>query len=226
MASALATGQPQARFATHAQYIKLQPAVRSDLWGKALCGTVRFMVIMLIGMKHCGKSTLGAALASRWGWAFYDVDRLLEQRHACQAGEQLTVREIFAQRGEARFVELETQVVRELCMRFQQLPQNAVVAVGGRTALNPRLQELLTALGTIVYLELSPEEMYARVQRTGIPAFVDQADPAKHFRQLYEQRAPCYQRLAHLTVNLDGLDPHAALEKLSAALAALRAPER
>ena len=176
------------------------------------------MIVTLIGMKHCGKSTLGAALAARWGCPFADVDTLIEERSACEGGGNLTVREIFAQQGEARFTELETAVVCDLYLRLNDATASQVIAVGGRTALNTRVDELLAGLGVIVYLEVSPEEMFARVQRTGVPAFVDQADPAGHFMELYRQRDPHYRRLANLTVNVDGLDAAAALEKLCASL--------
>ena len=36
--------------------------------------------------------------------------------------------------------------------------------------------------------------------------------------ELYRQRDPHYRRLANLTVNVDGLDAAAALEKLCASL--------
>ena len=45
------------------------------------------MNIVLIGMKYCGKSTLGAALARWWACPFYDVDRMIEQTYACDAGD-------------------------------------------------------------------------------------------------------------------------------------------
>jgi shikimate kinase len=176
------------------------------------------MIVTLIGMKHCGKSTLGAALAARWRCPFYDVDQMIEERHACKTGARLTVREIFKQEGETRFHELETQVVCDLYLRLSDSQDRSVVAVGGRTALNTKVDELLTALGTIVYLEVSPAEMFARVQRGGLPPFVDEKDPIGHFARLHAERTPHYRRLANLTVNLDGLAPAAALEKLGHAL--------
>lgn len=179
------------------------------------------MVVTLIGMKHCGKSTLGAALAARWQCPFYDVDRLIEERYACETGQRLSVREIFARCGENRFAELETQVVYELYLRLHDGNKSAVIAVGGRTPLNPRVKQLLPAMSTVVYLELSAAEALRRVMQTGLPAFVDEAEPTRHFHQLYEQRVPCYRRLAHLTVNVDALEPAAAVEKLIAALAAI-----
>ena len=67
------------------------------------------MKVVLIGMKHCGKSTLGKALAERWGCPSDDVDRLIEERHACETGVRQSVRAIFSTRGEPYFAELETQ---------------------------------------------------------------------------------------------------------------------
>ncbi len=177
------------------------------------------MIVTLIGMKHCGKTTLGKALAARWNCPFYDVDRMIEERHACQSGSALGVREIYSTEGEGRFQELETYVVCQLHLSLSREQKPTVIAVGGRTALNQQVDELLADLGLIVYLEVSAEELFARVMRTGLPAFLDEKDPAKHFRELYRQRAPQYRRLANLTVDLDGLDPEAALQKVERAIA-------
>jgi shikimate kinase len=170
--------------------------------------------VILIGMKHCGKTTLGSALAARWECPFHDVDRMIEKCNERGTGKRLSVREIFSAGGEERFHELEAKVVCDLFLSLGDAEGSNVVAVGGRTALNRKVDALLSAMGLIVYLEVSPEEMFARVTRSGLPAFVDEDDPEKHFFELYRQRAPHYQRLAALTVNLDGLDPGAALEKL------------
>jgi shikimate kinase len=176
------------------------------------------MNVALIGMKHCGKTTLGSALAARWGCPFYDVDQMIEAHYACEAGERLGFREIFAKRGEDYFRELETQVVCELYLRVSESKGSCVIAVGGRTALNKKVDDLLSALGLIVYLEVSPEELLARMTRAGLPPFLDEKDPAKHFLDLCRERAPHYRRLANLAVNLDGLDAEAALEKLCGAI--------
>jgi shikimate kinase len=176
------------------------------------------MNITLIGMKHCGKSTLGAALAAKWRCPFYDVDRMIESHYACDTGELLGFREIFAKRGEDYFAELESKVVCELYLRVSEAQGSHVIAVGGRTALNKRVSDLLSALGLIVYLEVSPEELFARVTHAGLPPFLDEKDPAKHFLDLCRERTPHYRRLANLTINLGGLDADAAFRKLRAAI--------
>ena len=37
------------------------------------------MNIVLIGMKHCGKSVLGSKLAEHWGYPFYDIDAMIDE---------------------------------------------------------------------------------------------------------------------------------------------------
>ena len=178
------------------------------------------MNITLIGMKHCGKSTLGAALARRRGCRFHDADRMLEDRHARHTDQRQSVREIFAERGEEYFRQLELEVVGELQHLLRDSTEPHVIALGGRTPLNARVDQLLGPLSRIVYLEVAPDEMFARVERSGLPPFIDQDNPREHFLALYRERDPRYRDAADLTVNLDGLDPEAALEKLCHALAA------
>jgi shikimate kinase len=176
------------------------------------------MNVVLIGMKHCGKTADGQALAARWQCPFYDVDQLIEETNEHETGRRQTVREIFSAGGEDRFRELEAKAVCDLFLRLDKTENSNVIAVGGRTALNKKVDALLSAMGLVVYLEVSPEEMFARVTRSGLPPFVDETDPRNHFMELYKERAPHYQRLARLTVNVDGLDAPTAAEKLDRAI--------
>lgn len=172
------------------------------------------MNVVLIGMKHCGKSTLGAALARRWACPFHDVDEMIESTHACDTGGRLTVREIFARLGEAYFHKLEGQVVCDLYMKLRTPDATNVVALGGRTAMNDSVRKLLDGIGLIVYLQVPPDELFARVQRSGLPPFLDEADPAGNFRALCRQRESHYEALADLVVNLDGFGVEAAVDAI------------
>jgi len=172
------------------------------------------MKVVLIGMKHCGKSTLGAALAARWGCPFYDVDPMMEAIYACDTGRRLTVRELWVQEGEGTFRQLESQVICDLYLRLSRSAASHVVAVGGRTALNPQVRALLGGIGRKVYLQVAPEELLARATRAGWPPFLDPENPAADFLTLCREREPYYQQQADLVVNLDGLAVDEALEVL------------
>jgi shikimate kinase len=172
------------------------------------------MNVVLIGMKHCGKSTVGKALAERWRCVFFDVDPMIETHHACEMGEKLTVRELFEQHGETHFHRVEGHVVCELYLKLDRPGSKAVLSLGGRTALNKTVCELLRAIGPIVYLQVAPDVIYQRIEQSGIPPFLDPDNPAEDFRALYRQRHPRYEALADLTLDINELDPDAAVELL------------
>ncbi len=176
------------------------------------------MNIVLIGMKHCGKSTVGRVLAARFECPFYDVDPLIEAHHACDTDEGLSVREMFERHGETHFHRVEGHVVCELYLKLDQPGSRSVVSLGGRTALNSTVCELLRAIGPIVYLQLAPDVVFQRIERSGIPPFLGPHDPAGDFQALYHQRHPRYEDLADLTVDINGLDPEAAAGAIEAGI--------
>jgi dephospho-CoA kinase len=55
------------------------------------------MKIYLVGFMACGKTTVGRELAARIDAPFFDLDELVE------AAEKMSIKEIFAQRGEPYF---------------------------------------------------------------------------------------------------------------------------
>lgn len=80
------------------------------------------MLIYLIGMPACGKTTLGKILATQLQYDFLDLDIWI-----CQ-NEGKTIAEIFENQGEAYFRKLENQYLHSLNSN-----QNLVIATGGGT---------------------------------------------------------------------------------------------
>ena len=66
------------------------------------------MNIVLTGFMGTGKSTVGRLLARRLGLKFVDLDELIE----AEAG--MTIKDIFASKGEPYFRDLESGVVKKL----------------------------------------------------------------------------------------------------------------
>jgi len=180
------------------------------------------MNLVLIGMKHCGKSTTGKILAARWGCPFYDVDPMIEEHHDCDTGETISVREIFERHGEKHFHRVEGHVVCELYLKLDHPGSQAVVSLGGRTALNSLVCELLRAIGPIVYLQVAPDVIYERIEQSGIPPFLNPDDPATDFQALYDQRHPRYKELADVTIDINDLTPNAAADLLEKSISHLQ----
>jgi shikimate kinase len=163
------------------------------------------MNVVLLGMKHCGKSTLGRRLAERLGAAFRDTDEMVRLDYAERFGQARTVREIYQEHGPELVGFLEGQAVGQLWrMRVESPGEPLVAALGGGTATQRRLAGLIRNVGVCLWLQVDCDELWRRVERGGIPAFVDPADPAGSFRRICRRRESDYRTLADATVDLDG----------------------
>src|SRR5947209_6510573 len=112
------------------------------------------MSIVLIGYRGSGKSTIGRRLADRLWQKFVDVDDLIVSR----AGK--SIREIFAEDGEPRFREIESEVVRELSQM-----EEGVIGLGGGTLMREENRAVLKEAGhKLIYLRCEPDELLRRVQ--------------------------------------------------------------
>ena len=102
-------------------------------------------------MMGSGKSSVGRALAHRLGWEFIDTDERVEV--ACG----LKIDELFRQKGEAAFRQLEREVLESLPSR------RAVTALGGGAVVAPENRKLLRSKGVSVWLEAKPETLASRI---------------------------------------------------------------
>lgn len=116
------------------------------------------MLIFLIGFMGSGKTTLGRPLASRLGYDFLDLDKVIEE------GEGSTVGEIFAARGEEYFRTLERRYLQDIIVHGG----NAVVSTGGGTPCFNGNMELMNTNGITVYLKLSPGMLADRLMATKV----------------------------------------------------------
>jgi shikimate kinase len=162
--------------------------------------------IVLTGFMGSGKSTVGPLIADRLGWRFIDVDDVIEE----DAGT--TIAQIFLQRGESAFRDIEHHTVARLASG-----ENLVLALGGGAIEREDTRDLLlTAPGTLlVHLEVEFETTLARCTGTEHtrPVLADQANLAAR----YQRRMPLY-RTAHVSILADNKTPHeVAQEVLEAA---------
>ena len=145
--------------------------------------------VVLCGIKHCGKSRLGQALAKTLGVPFFDTDALLE----ADAGKP--VRALYKEVGESRFRELEAETVRKF---VASAPCPAVVALGGGVVSNPVLTpDDLRALGLIVWMDVPVPTAFERMAREGLPPFLaDKPDPSVEFNRICAARRPMFRAAA------------------------------
>jgi len=147
--------------------------------------------IALIGFMGTGKTSVGHLVARRLHFDFLDTDHLIERR----AG--MTISEIFARQGEARFRELEREVVEALVER-----ERCVIATGGGVGASAELLDSLKRHALVVCLWASAERIWQRVSRQVHRPLLHVRDPQQRIRELLAQRRPFYRR-ADVLLNAD-----------------------
>lgn len=140
-------------------------------------------------MPGSGKSTVGRQLARRVGLAFVDTDAAIEQRIGCP------IRTFFEVEGEARFRDIEQEVIAQLCGQAGHL-----IATGGGAVLREPNRGALHAGCHVVYLRSSPEELFRRLRHDTQRPLLQVRDPLHRLRELYAQRDPLYRATAHFVV--------------------------
>ena len=128
-------------------------------------------------------------MARRLGIPFVDTDHAIEARLGC------SIREFFEREGEARFRDIESDVIAALTEGEQK-----VLSTGGGAVLRPANRDKLRQGGRTIYLKSGPEELFRRLRHDANRPLLQVADPLGKLRELFVQRDPLYQDVAHFTV--------------------------
>ena len=160
--------------------------------------------VSLVGFMGAGKTTVGSALAARLGWRFVDLDDVI------RGLEGRSTEEIFQQRGESGFRDLERRAVREILATAQSEP--LVLALGGGAFVEQQVQETLReAEIPAVFLDAEVEELFRRSEQPEVvrPLRRDR----DQFFQLYQRRRPAYLK-ARMRIETGGKDVAAVVEEI------------
>ena len=142
--------------------------------------------IILIGMPGSGKSSVGVVLAKALGYDFLDVDLLLQQQQGA------LLQELLDTRGVDWFLDAEADAIASVQCR------HTVIAPGGSCICRRRAIEHMRNLGTVVYLQLTLEEVEGRIHNMATRGIALQ--PGQTLADVYAYRTPLYETCAHLTV--------------------------
>jgi shikimate kinase len=157
-------------------------------------------LVLLIGPRGSGKTTVARLLAARLGWGWADADERLEAR----AGS--TIRALFAAFGEAGFRDRESTLLGELCALREH-----VVATGGGVVLRAGNRELLRRSGWVAWLSADVETLWGRLSGDGTtperrPALTA-AGGREEVAEVLRLREPLYRACADLAVPTAGRTP-------------------
>ncbi|MDR3273141.1 MAG: shikimate kinase [Flavobacteriaceae bacterium] len=106
------------------------------------------MIISLVGYMGAGKTTVGKQLSERLQLPFADLDDYISSK------EKMTVKEIFARKGEIYFRKLEKHYLEQLLQK-----DALVLSLGGGTPVYYDNMELINHHSNSFYLKLKPSEL-------------------------------------------------------------------
>lgn len=151
------------------------------------------MIVFLIGMPACGKTSIGKRLAKKIQFNFIDLDKHLS------AKENKSIIEIFYQHGEVFFRELETKYLKEISVTNS----NIIISVGGGTPCYHNNIQFMFSVGKIFYLETSVETLFLRLKESAErPLFAWLTDDEmKNKIELLLQQREAYYLQAHYKIN-------------------------
>ncbi len=109
--------------------------------------------VILIGYMGAGKTTIGKALAHDLSLPFYDLDWYIEERY------RRTVPQLFAERGEDGFREIERKMLHEVA-EFEDV----VISCGGGTPCFFDNMDYMNGQAETVYLKALPEVLFRHLK--------------------------------------------------------------
>ena len=156
--------------------------------------------IVTPGYMGSGKTTVGKAIAEKYGMVFLDTDDLIVKT----TGK--TIPEIFEESGEQGFRDIETELLRKISsLGFL----NTVISTGGGIVLRAENAELLKKIGKVNYLKATSETTFERVKGdTNRPLLKAEDEEGLRARitQMISDRMSKYEAAADVTIVTDDGD--------------------
>ncbi len=147
--------------------------------------------IVLIGFMGSGKTSVGKALAAELNKQFADTDELFEQK------QRKTIAEIFEEKGESGFREIESQVIASVMSNPGQ-----VVAVGGGAVLSEENRRLIQR-EKVFYLHAAADDVLKRLENDVQRPLLASKSPAQ-VQSLFDSRLVLYEKTCRHVVETSG----------------------
>jgi shikimate kinase len=143
--------------------------------------------ISLIGMAGAGKTSVGKALAEKLNYKFIDTDKVIEDKH------KSSLQGLLESHGYLKLREIEEREVLGL------LIDRSIVSTGGSVVYGSEAMNFLKENSTIIYLEISLEQIYERDINFSDRGFAKHPDQS--IEEVFAERTELYKKYADLVVS-------------------------
>lgn len=169
--------------------------------------------LILLGIKHCGKSTQAKSLATFFNTEFFDTDNLLFQ------ATNKTARQVYNEYGKEKFLQEEKNICNQLNSKMKNSP--LIISTGGGICENPDALNLLKENSLFIYLQIEEEIVINRIlsktkikndketilDLSSLPSFIAKKNPhtindvRTFFHTIYQERSKKYEKISDITIN-------------------------
>ncbi|RKX84052.1 MAG: hypothetical protein DRP58_07795 [Spirochaetes bacterium] len=163
-------------------------------------------MIILMGIKHSGKTTQGKLLAESLNVPFLDLDILIEEQYS--KDRKYSFRELYLKLGESGFRNLETDAIKSVKMN-----NPGVLALGGGTIDNPIAMQVVKEVTIRIFLDADKLLLYNRIKKNGFPSFLKDS-PEKLFSKLFLRRRTLYNNVATIIIPIGNDSQEELLHKI------------
>ena len=147
------------------------------------------MNIFIVGPMGSGKSTVGKIISSELFLNFFDTDEEIETRTGA------SIDWIFDLEGEEGFRKRESTILKSLAEK-----NSIVLSTGGGIVLSDNNRDLLSARGTVFYLDTPIDIQLERTSKDQDRPLLKEGDPKEILTNLHTEREALYQSVADYVV--------------------------
>lgn len=148
--------------------------------------------IFLIGFMGSGKSTIARQLKKELDMELVEMD----QRIVDEQG--MSINDIFAQKGEEAFRDIESQLVVDLGNQ-----EASIISCGGGVVIRPQNVENMKKSGKIVFLTASPETILERVKGGTDRPLLNGNMNVPYIKEMMDKRRDFYEGAADIKISTD-----------------------
>lgn len=159
--------------------------------------------LVLIGFMGSGKSTVGKLLAKALEMKFVDTDLEIERDYGKK------VQEIFSEKGEEYFRELECHMSEKLSKE-----NNSIISTGGGIILNKKNIDYLKNDAAIFFLDVNKKTLYNRLISSKGRPLLEGDELWSKITNVLGERIERYRTYADFVVKVGNEVPYETMEEI------------
>lgn len=159
-------------------------------------------------MMGAGKTLIGKKLKEKFPkFDLIDIDEFIENK------ANMTISDIFAKYSEDYFRNLETETIKDICLK-----DNQIISLGGGAFERQENQEILNRNGITIYLKATAQTLFDRIKSETHRPLLQQGFGIEKVSEILSKRAHNYEK-ASIVIDTDGKTPYNIIEEIQKRIA-------